>query len=109
MNSPTLIRPRFGCSGRGFSLIELLVVIAIIAVLAALLLPAIARSKEQGQRTACLNNTRQLMLAWIMYADDNDGRLVPNNWVYFASSQTQMTNGISWACLLYTSDAADDM
>lgn len=82
---------------RGFSLIELLVVIAIIAILAALLLPAIARSKEQGQRAACLNNIRQLTIAWIMYADDNEGRLVPNNWVYYASLETQLTNGVSWA------------
>jgi prepilin-type N-terminal cleavage/methylation domain-containing protein/prepilin-type processing-associated H-X9-DG protein len=82
---------------RAFSLVELLVVIAIIAVLAALLLSSVMRSKEQGQRVACLNNIRQLTLAWIMYADDHDGRLVPNNWVYYASSQTQLTNGVSWA------------
>jgi len=82
---------------RGFSLIELLVVIAIIAVLVALLLPVLGRGKEQGQRTACLNNIRQLTLAWVMYADDNHGRLVPNNWVYFASSQTPLAGGPSWA------------
>lgn len=82
---------------RAFSLVELLVVIAIIAILAALLLSSVMRSKEQGQRVACLNNIRQLTLAWIMYADDHDGRLVPNNWVYYASSQTQLTNGVSWA------------
>lgn len=87
--------PRPG--GAGFTLIELLVVIAIIAILAALLLPALSRSKEQGQRIACINNIRQLTIAWVMYADDNDGRLVPNNWVYYASSQTQATNGGSWA------------
>ncbi|HAV63935.1 MAG TPA: hypothetical protein DCY13_16410, partial [Verrucomicrobiales bacterium] len=75
---------------------ELLVVIAIIAVLAGLLLPALGRSKEKGQRIACLNNIRQLTLAWTMYADDHEGRLVPNNWVYYTSA-TQMTNGVSWA------------
>jgi len=83
--------------GAAFSLIELLVVIAIIAILAALLLPAVTRSKEQGQRIACLNNIRQLTIAWTLYADANHGRLVPNNWVYGAASQTQLTNGVSWA------------
>jgi prepilin-type N-terminal cleavage/methylation domain-containing protein len=63
----------------GFSLIELLVVIAVIAILAALLLPALSRSREQGLRAACLNNIRQLTIAWIMYADDNEGRLAPNS------------------------------
>lgn len=87
----------FDSPGRnGFTLIELLMVIAIIAVLAALLLPALSRSKEQGKRISCINNIRQLTLAWIMYADDNDGWLVPNNWVYYVS-ETQLTNGMSWA------------
>jgi prepilin-type N-terminal cleavage/methylation domain-containing protein/prepilin-type processing-associated H-X9-DG protein len=85
---------RVGASG--FSLVELLVVIAIIAVLASLLLPALSRSREQGKRVACINNIRQLSMAWIMYADDNDGRLTPNNWVY-SVSDSQLTNGVSWA------------
>ncbi|MHC4488345.1 MAG: type II secretion system protein [Planctomycetota bacterium] len=60
----------------GFTLIELLVVIAIIAVLMAILMPALNRVREQGKRAACLNNLHQLTLAWIMYADDNDDNLV---------------------------------
>jgi len=61
---------------KGFTLIELLVVIAIIAVLMAILMPALNRVKEQGKRSTCLNNLKQLTLAWIMYADENDDNLV---------------------------------
>ena len=61
---------------KGFTLIELLVVIAIIAVLMAILMPSLKLAREQASGSVCLGNERSLILAWVMYADDNDGRLV---------------------------------
>jgi prepilin-type N-terminal cleavage/methylation domain-containing protein/prepilin-type processing-associated H-X9-DG protein len=77
-------------SGRGFTLIELLVVIAIIAILAALLTPALARGKDKARKIACVSNLRQLAYVYHMYADDNGNRL---------PSQTMLGNSsyrIAW-------------
>jgi len=83
LNSNRAIR-----SGSGFTLIELLVVIAIIAILAAMLLPALTKAKQAAKAANCRSNLKQLALAWMMYADDNNDRMVgfnttslsPMNW-----------------------------
>jgi prepilin-type N-terminal cleavage/methylation domain-containing protein/prepilin-type processing-associated H-X9-DG protein len=73
-----LFQDRPPTHNHGFTLVELLVVIAVIAILASLLLPALNRAKSKAEGMFCLNNTKQLLVAWQVYADDHDGLLAYN-------------------------------
>ena len=85
--------------GPGFTLIELLVVIAIIAILAGMLLPALARSKEKALTSGCLSNLKQLEVCFHLYATDNRDLLPPNNSVMGFSAGVEsgaIASGVSW-------------
>jgi len=88
----------------GFTLLELLVVIAIIAILAAILLPALSAARERAQSLICLNNTHQLTLAWELYANDNNSELPYNLGMTEFGSRTN----INWVNNVMTEDTSPD-
>ncbi|MFN7139707.1 MAG: type II secretion system protein, partial [Limisphaerales bacterium] len=91
MNKDTKQPKNAPCRRQGFTLIELLVVIGIIAILAAMLLPVLEKGKLKAHGLQCLSNHRQLAIAWRMYSDDNQDRLL------YASEDPRDTNSYAGA------------
>jgi prepilin-type N-terminal cleavage/methylation domain-containing protein len=97
-----------GGSVAGFTLIELLVVIAIIAILAAMLLPALTRAKNYAWSVACLNNVRQLEVCWHLYALDHSDVLPPNNSILNVAGGSVVASAASWCTNFAPWDAVPD-
>lgn len=92
---------------RGFTLIELLVVIAIIAILAAILLPVLSAAQVRAQAAGCMDNCRQLMLAWVQYYNDNNDQLVNNYSGGYVSAEEANQTYRSWVNNIMTWDLTD--
>lgn len=95
-------------SERGFTLIELLVVIGIVGVLAGMLLPALSRAREKAHGISCMSNTKQLAVAWILYADDHQGRLAYNLGGDAKSRTVALRTNVNWVNNVMTWDTADE-